>query len=443
MLGMLGIIVAAGFAITRSVPGDPVLKRVSGFGGNDLFRGDAEDEQHYREVYYREGYHLPVFYFSTGNLAVPDSFNHLPSKKFRNAVIRLSMQTGHPHKVYKLLHRTLQSLKSRNLNHNSVLNADINSIADVREIKSAVELHAEWKQLQSEISGWKKWIPVIRFHSHNQFAGWFAGDQFHKGILQGSLGYSDYSHRNVTSELKKPFTLTLLMTILSLFISVIISFITAVWIVNHRRSKISSWLSSLLVFVYALPVFWVGSMLLLVFSGNSSLGFIGTTWPLGLTTDAMNVFSLMRTYWPYLVLPVVCYSYGAVAFITRLLQSSLTAELEKEYALTLAAKGLPETVILRKHALRNAVMPVVTVVLGVLPPMAGGSVLIEQVFNVPGMGLLMMHAVQTQDMPLLTGFFLLTGALTVCCFFLIDISYLILDPRIRTSMRSPSAANYA
>lgn len=414
----IGIIMIAGFVLLRLMPGDKVRLQQGGYSVNR--KVSKSDYQQYLAIYYREGLHLPVFYLSIANMAVPDSFYYLPDKKFRSALIKLSLETGKPDEVYRLLKSDALNKWQSELALNDVH-------CESMSAHTSSDFSNEWKQLSSSGHSWKKFIPTFQFSCANQFHRWFFGAASSRGILNGDFGSSTYSGRKVWEELKGPMKITALIALLSLLFSVIISAGLSLWLSRRSRFVKVNIVSPLFLSLYSLPVFWIGTWLLYLFANPYGLQLFPASGYY--KTDADN--SWMFYLW--LSLPVFCNSFSAILFLARLLTEGFSDEDKLDYTRTALAKGVSLKVIRRQHQLKNLVFPALAVVAGSFPVMMNGSVLIEQVFSIPGLGSLMIRAVQTRDFPLLTGFFLITGILTVCVFQIIDTAGRLLDPRIRVS----------
>lgn len=133
----------------------------------------------------------------------------------------------------------------------------------------------------------------------------------------------------------------------------------------------------------------------------------------------------------HLVLPVLALTYGSLAFIARQLRASMLEALASDYVRTARAKGLPEQVVIWRHAFRNALFPLITLLAGVLPAAMAGSLVIETIFNIPGMGLLTIESIQNKDWPVVYALLFMTALLTIAGILLADMLYAWADPRLR------------
>ena len=183
--------------------------------------------------------------------------------------------------------------------------------------------------------------------------------------------------------------------------------------------------------LYSLPVMWAGLLL-------QSLLCEGGTFPIfplkGITPENPENLSIWRLQLENVrcyFLPVVCLSYGGFAGLSRYTRTSMLEVLRSDFIRTARAKGLHPTTILWQHAFRNALITMITLFSGILPSLVAGSVLVEHIFNIPGMGSLSLLSLSSRDYPLQMALFAFSGALTLAGLFISDLLYMAADPRIR------------
>ena len=133
---------------------------------------------------------------------------------------------------------------------------------------------------------------------------------------------------------------------------------------------------------------------------------------------------------PYLVLPIITYTYGSFAFLSRIMRIGMIDIVSQDYIRTARAKGLGEKKVILKHALRNSLLPIITVFAAIFPSAVGGSVIIEIIFSIPGMGTEIYAAILNYDYPMIITFFTLVGFLTMIGYLVSDLLYALVDPRI-------------
>jgi peptide/nickel transport system permease protein len=144
--------------------------------------------------------------------------------------------------------------------------------------------------------------------------------------------------------------------------------------------------------------------------------------------DMARGFLLDRLW--HLVLPVICLSYGGFAFLAKLTRSAVLENLQSDFARTARAKGAPENIVLWRHVFRNSLLPLITVSAALLPGLLAGSVIVESIFSIDGMGKLAVEAVQTRDRELVLSITFVSGLLTLLSYLIADLCYAFADPRV-------------
>lgn len=239
-------------------------------------------------------------------------------------------------------------------------------------------------------------------------------------VLQGDFGESYYSQRSVGDLLVSHLPATIELAIASLVVALVIAIPAGVVSAVHHGQWLDLVSQAGALIGVSMPNFWLGYLLILVFSVR--LGVLPVAGSGGLT---------------YLVLPAIALGTGMTAIVTRLVRSSMLEVLDQEYLETARAKGLTERIVLYKHALRNALIPVVTVAGLQLGFVLNGAVVIEIVFQRPGLGMLLVDAIFDRDYPVVQGVVLVIAVAFVITNFLVDLVYEYLDPRIRLAEGQP------
>ena len=251
---------------------------------------------------------------------------------------------------------------------------------------------------------------------------WFWGGE--KGVLQGDLGESLLSRRSIVGDLKRRVPVSFELGLWAQVMGVVTSVPLGVWAALKQDKWPDYGLRSVAILINAVPGFWIAILVL-------TFGSIWFNWapPIHfkyLWDDPIAHFRIMFT--PALIIGLT----PSGGFI-RLVRTQMLEVLRQDYVRTAYAKGLSETTVLYKHALRNALIPVVTVIGLGLPGLIAGTVIFEQIFVIPGMGQYLIAAVNSLDYPVIMGLNLIFGVLLLVSVLLVDISYAFLDPRIRFS----------
>jgi peptide/nickel transport system permease protein len=249
--------------------------------------------------------------------------------------------------------------------------------------------------------------------------------------VQGDLGNSYQTGRPVTVEVFERLGPTAYLIGSTFLVVLIISVLVGVLSAIRQYSLLDIGTTTLTFIGQALPVFWVGLMLILIFF--SWIKNPATGLPL-LPAGGMHTIGADFNLWDWLshlILPMVTLGLGWVSWYSRYLRSSMLDVIHEDYIRTARAKGLSESKVVFKHALKNAAIPLVTIVALDLPVLFGGSLFVEIIFSWPGMGRLFFRAVELRDYPILMGTILIIAMMMVFANLLADVIYAYLDPRIR------------
>ena len=251
---------------------------------------------------------------------------------------------------------------------------------------------------------------------HVQFAQWFGA------VLQGDLGSSLRTGRSIAGDIALRFPVTLQLTLMSLSIALAMAVPIGVTAARYR-GRWPDYLGSGFVLVgLALPNFFLAILLILFFSLH--LGWLPPAGYVPLLEDPAENMRRM-------VLPSLSLGLILAAATTRIMRSTMLEVLGRDYVRTARAKGLEERVVTLRHALRNALIPVVTVVGLQFGSLLGGTVIIEQVFSLPGIGRFALEGINLRDYPVVQGAVLVIAAAFVFVNLLVDVIYALIDPRVR------------
>lgn len=236
-------------------------------------------------------------------------------------------------------------------------------------------------------------------------------------------------HRPVLDKILERMPITILINVLSIGLILLVAIPIGIFSATHRNSMFDR-ATTVFVFVgFAMPSFWLALLLMdylgvrlgwFPIAGLKSLGYEYLSWG-GQMVDLAS----------HLVLPVFVSAFGGLAGFSRYMRSNMLEVIHQDYILTARAKGLSERVVILRHALRNALLPVITILGLSVPGLIGGSVIFETIFAIPGMGKLFYDGVMMRDYPLIMGVLVIGAILTLVGNLLADIGYAVADPRIR------------
>jgi peptide/nickel transport system permease protein len=259
---------------------------------------------------------------------------------------------------------------------------------------------------------------------HVQYVTWL------KKLSRLDLGRSFSSdNRPVLDKIKERLPVTLSLNIIALVLEFGLAIPIGIMAAVYRNSWLDKGITVFVFLGFAVPTFWLALLLMYFFgvtlnwlpiSGLHTLGYEAYSWP-GRFWDLAK----------HLLLPVAVASFGSLAGVSRYMRSAMLGVIEQDYITTARAKGLSERVVIWKHALRNALLPLITLVGFSLPGLIGGSVIFETIFAIPGMGQLFYQGVMSRDYPVVMGILVIGAGLTLIGNLIADLGYALADPRIR------------
>ena len=501
------IISLMAFIISISAPGDPVerLLRAADSEGGTSEQSSAVAQQ--RQELRRElGLDRPVFYFTFGTLAQPDTLFKIADQTERSALVGLVNRSGNWQAVSryyvalkqaKLAHSGIspdailterfggatssddsatsaensevwQSMKndmqekinSSNISYGTLMGTDDDQVirtkfdslqilysnADYLTAPAAAleEVKNAYTQIQNESTRWKSFVPTLQWHGFfNQYHLWLFGDvpflrknpgnRTRYGMIRGDFGKSFHYGQPIRDKIGQRVMWSLLLASLGIFFAYLISVPIGIYSA-YKRNGVFDRVSSIVLFIlYSLPVFFVGTWLLYMFANPDNLVWFpesGIMDPARYNADTMSFFDKVKHRVPFFVLPVLAYTYGSFAFLSRIMRVGMIEVFGQDYIRTARAKGLPESQVVLKHALRNSLIPIITVFADIFPVAIGGSIIIEMIFSYPGMGVMIYEAVINQDYPVIVTIFTILGFFTMIGYLVSDVLYGIADPRI-------------
>jgi len=258
---------------------------------------------------------------------------------------------------------------------------------------------------------------------YKQYATWL------KKFVTLDFGEAFADGRKVKDKILERLPITLTINLLSLGLVLLIAIPIGIMSATRQYSLIDRF-TTVFVFVgFSTPSFWLA--LLLIYLLGVQWGVLPISGIQSLDTTGLTLGGKLSDWSEHLVLPVFVSSFGGLAGFSRYVRNNMLEVLRQDYIRTARAKGLPEKKVIYKHALRNALMPVITILGLSLPGIIGGSVIMETVFGIPGMGQLLYQAVFSRDYNLAMGILVPAAFLTMLGNFLADIAYAFTDPRVR------------
>lgn len=246
--------------------------------------------------------------------------------------------------------------------------------------------------------------------------------RYMKGLLKGDMGRSIVYHRPAADQIKEKLGNTVVLAVSSAIFALVVSIPLGVLAASKRRSWVDYAATTLAMIGVSLPGFYLGLLMILLF--GVKLGWLPIR---GMGATGAGLWAYLR----HLIMPSITLGSGLAAILTRLTRSSVLEALSQDYVRTARAKGVNEKVVLYKHALRNALLPVATTFGLQFGSLLGGAVITETIFSWPGIGMLAVNAVKQRDIPVIQGTTLVFALGFVLVTLAVDILYMLIDPRIR------------
>jgi peptide/nickel transport system permease protein len=255
-------------------------------------------------------------------------------------------------------------------------------------------------------------------------------------MLQGEFGNSFKDNRPAIDKIMERIPITLGMNVVTFFLIYLIAIPVGIYSAVRQYSWGDRLTTVLMFILYSLPGFWVATLAIIYLCNVEHLKIFPTSGMKSLTYDSMTFFEQMQDRFMHFFLPITISALSSFAFTSRQMRSSMLEVIRQDYIRTARAKGLSERKVILKHALRNSLIPILTLLGGLLPAMVGGSFIIENIFSIPGVGQLALQAIFDRDYPVIMTELFLVSVLTVIGILVVDILYSVVDPRIAFSQKS-------
>lgn len=401
----------------------------------------------------RYGYDKPVFYFSLKPASLSDSLRLIPESRIRQSMRSLSLATGAGEQVYAYyralmafqdtLHTLAVTVNDRDLAGTLLREADMLFSAESpyeaeqtlgrldsllpTPLQAFEKLKTSWLDVRRHQQPWRSYLPAFRWHPECRFHAWLAGNSREPGLLLGSLGRSFQDGRPVVSLLLPRLTLTLILSIFAILLAAIpsILMVYVTWRAPSQAERVFRWF---VYGLYAMPSFVMGSLLIVFLTGGRFADWF-PAYGSGDWSIETGLWGNLARNLSHFVLPVFCWTYGGFCYLYLQGQRSLKEAENEPWFVALRAKGLSPLRIFFRHVLPVVLIPVVTLLGQLFPALVGGSVVLEVLFSLPGMGELTYHAVLNGDIPVLLAVLLVGSLVTLVSFLISDLLVLRMDPR--------------
>lgn len=484
------------FMLSKWAPGDPVDLRLKGgmSASSSGLSAKLAGEQAYNDMSDKMGLNLPVFYFTITSKAFPDTLYRIRRLNERQTLTRLIEDYGDWPQVSEYYH-SLKALElsldkvpsdsntytSKRLVYESInflyikydsiiMKHLVDTIASA--VNARVTVHTDsvtttvlhpmaalqpgtnrmvdaFNNMRTHKNTDLKYIPAIHWYgTRNQYHRWLFGDvpwfgkntdptKHAKGFFRLDFGESYQDGRPVSSILKDAIVWTLLINVISVLLSYIISIPIGIESAVKKDSLFDRVTTTVLFIFYSLPSFWIATLLIVFFTTSE----YGMNWfpTYGVATEGLEHATFFTRFWDisyHMILPVFCVTYASFAFISRQMRGAMVAVIKQDYIRTANAKGLEKVKVVWKHAFRNSLIPIITMFANLFPLMISGSVIIEYIFNIPGMGRISYESEVARNYPVMFTILMFSAILTMVGTLVSDLLYAVVDPRISYSKKS-------
>lgn len=427
--------------LENHVPGDPVEDALHN-GDFDVKETPIERRLRYNKTGQALGVGLPAFYFSIGPL------NQFKGTNIADLRIKNSQNTwlvSHDYKTvgdyFSLLVAYLDQIPDTlSKTEQLAIYSALTSIAE--SPPSGAINQSKWEQLpvdwipkiqnqrqdavESGVSFWNS-VPGFQWHGFQ--------NSFHQRIInfiKGDWGKSKIDSQSVSKKIKDALLWTVTLSVFSLLLSFLLALLLGQWAILNDRKTLEKTISTLLFAGYAIPIFWLATLLIVFFTSND-YGSLTNIFPgVGvIVVGHQSVFYGMLENGDQLILPILCMSIGTTAYFYQFILTGQRKEKTKPYVVTALSKGLPLSKVLTSHTLLNTLYPLIGLLALIIPGLIGGAIIIEVLFNIPGMGRLLFNSIQAKDWNVVVAIVFLTGIIAFLAMMCVDIIMHYINPKLQ------------
>ena len=458
------------FSISAFAPGDPIKEMLTSQSGEGQSANIQASEKAYMELRKKFNLDLPIFYFATSTLANTDTLHRIAKKPHRENLKRMVSQYGNWPQIenyYKALKEyefavygtekdsenaaaliklkdgasslLVSHQKDKIDNGMEAIPALLAQAPSLNTVQPAFDnLKAKYSEMQEKKSTWKNYIPTLQFYgTKNQYHRWFFGDKplfgdgdgkwSSKGFIRGDFGISYKDQRPVANVLIDAVKITFKISLFSILLTYIFAIPLGIFSAVRRGTMFDQVSTTMLFILYSLPGFWLATLGVIYICGGDGLAIFPPAYKPDFSGGILKDFP----QWVYYIsLPLIIMTLGSLAYLARQMRGGVINVFGQDYIRTARSKGLSEKSVVWKHALRNSLLPIITLFASVFPATIGGSIIMETIFSIPGMGKMAFEAVVARNYPIVYAVVMFSSILTLVGYLVADILYAVVDPRI-------------
>ncbi|MBK9737677.1 MAG: ABC transporter permease [Saprospiraceae bacterium] len=437
------LVMILAFFLSKAVPGDQAESLLTLQG---ITPENPNGAIEYKRNYYRLFLDKPNFYFSVLPDFYPENINNIARSAIRNQVRALLS-----HKLsFQRIEAFIEARDAFIINmHDSVKNEYVSRLkftTDTIEMKNTISMIKNFTPTENNIlfdkmnkafesllsSRSNIYYPVFHWHgSENQFHKWATQ------IASGNLGISLKDGVPAGSKIKTAMRWTILLLVLNLIFTCLIAIPIGLYSGYYPKGTFDTISSFFWLMIYSIPVFWLASLLIIYFTSDRYGSWMNIFPPTGswIIEEGTSFFSQTLQFSGKLVLPLICLVANDISYLSRLTRNNVINQKKSLYTTMARAKGLSDKKVLYKHIFPNVLIPLVTIIAGSIPAGLSGSLIIEVIFNIPGMGRLMYDSIYASDWTVVFGVLIIISISTILFLLLSDMLYAYLHPKIRFDQR--------
>ncbi|MGK0387976.1 MAG: peptide/nickel transport system permease protein [Maribacter sp.] len=450
------------YMLSVFAPGDPIVNMLSQQQGDGNQSDKIAGEEEYEKMRRKFNFHLPTFYFNLATQADSDTLHKIKKKGEQELLARLTSEYGDWDNVSNYYH-TIKKYE----NNLYAFAPDSVSKVPISKVKSSIiklYLDHDDKKIRNQfnkVDGYlsntndslglftddftgvkeaytkmvenpnniSKYLPAIHWHGTN--------NRYHKWITRFMVFDFGISYKDqllISDKIGERIYWTMLLSILSIILTYLLAIPLGVFSAVNKGNAMDNVSSTILFMLYSLPNFWVATLLINYLCNPEYLQL----FPAFGVGDIAEGQSFVETFFirlHHLILPLFCWTYASLAFLSRQMRGGMLGVLRQDYIRTARAKGLSEKTVIWKHAFKNSLLPIITLFANVFPRMIAGSVVLEVIFSLPGMGKMLVDAMASQNFPVVFTIVMMVAVLTMIGYLIADVLYAFVDPRITYSSK--------
>ncbi|WP_439882274.1 ABC transporter permease [Pontibacter sp. MBLB2868] len=435
------------FILSRLLPGAAGSEQILQENGGFYSKGNANSRQDaYKAYIKRTGQDLPLFYFSVKAGTEPDTLSLIFPEAERQRLQLLNWRYGNWPAVWQynqslketevavLLHANpRQQAAFENLltaatpeQLRTSMSVLVMRAAGTPSEQAVRKLEQAANQLIEKQNKFAYMFPSFHWHGlNNQYHRWIAE------LVKGNAGNSYRDQRPVSEVIIESFSNTFWLIVSSILIAFTVSLELSLFLVMRKGKMFRKFFLPLLFILDSIPLFLLALLLLVLFATPEFLQWF-PVFGLGLNMNSgLSAFQQLSVRMQYMALPVLCLTLTNIPYLTNLIYKTLRTEKTAGYARTARAKGLSEQQVIRRHVLRNSLLPVITILTDAFPALLAGTVVIETIFAIPGLGRLLVNSVMARDYPIIVAIVIFVAIVRVVAYLVADIGYGLADPRVK------------